>query len=436
MTLVTLVARPPGDLATTDLDPAGLSPNLRLNQTVARRQAAGESIVNLGFGEARLPVFAPLAERLAAGAARNAYGPVAGADDVLGAVAGYFRRRRLPTDAEQVVVAPGSKPLLMALNLAVPGDVLLPRPAWNTYAPQAELAGKRAFGVPIPEECGGVPEPAAAREAIAALRRRGRAPGAIVLTLPDNPTGTLARPALIREICALAEEEDLLIVSDEIYRDLMHDPAAPYLSPAEAAPGRTVVTTGLSKALAVGGWRIGAARFPGTAPGRALRDRVLAIASEVWSALAGPMQEVAAYAFAEPAELRARTAACARLHGIMAREVHAILVSAGARCRPPAGAFYVYPDFAPVAGRLAERGITDSASLQRHLLDEYGLAVLAGHQLGDDPAALRFKAATSQLYGTTNEEQQSALDAADPLRLPHIREVLDRIAESLVKLCG
>jgi aspartate aminotransferase len=430
MPLMTLTTQHPDAIASR------LSPNLLLNETVARRQAAGESIVNLGFGEARLPVFAPLAERLAAGAGRNAYGPVAGADDVRGAVAGYFSRHRMPTDAGQVVLAPGSKPLLMALNLAVPGDVLLPQPAWNTYAPQAELAGKWAFGVPIPDECGGVPDPAAAREAIAAVRRLGRNPGVIVLTLPDNPTGTLASPALIREICALAEEEDLLIVSDEIYRDLMHDPATPFLSPAEVAPGRTVVTTGLSKALAVGGWRIGAARFPGSEYGRALRDRVLSIASEVWSALAGPMQEVAAYAFAEPAELRARTAACARLHGIVAREVHGIFVSAGARCRPPTGAFYVYPDFDSVADQLAGRGVTDSASLQRHLLDEFGLAVLAGHQLGDDPAALRFKAATSQLYGATSELQQSALDAADPLSLPHIREVLDRIAESMVKFCG
>ncbi|MFC8451371.1 pyridoxal phosphate-dependent aminotransferase [Kitasatospora sp. NPDC057223] len=411
-----------------------MSPNLALNQLVAERQSEGESIVHLGFGEARLPVFEPLVQRLVEGSRRNAYGPVAGGLAVRTAVAGYFGRRRLPTDPDQVVVAPGSKPLLMALALTAPGDLLLPRPAWNTYAPQARLAGKRAFGVPIPAECGGVPDPVALRETIAAARTLGHDPRIVVLTLPDNPTGTLAPPPLVREICAIAEEEDLLIVSDEIYRDIVHDPATPLLSPAEVAPRRTVVTTGLSKSLALGGWRIGAARFPAGPWGTRLREGVVSVGSEVWSTLAGPMQAVAEYAFAEPAELRARLAAGARLHGAVARAVHGIMVSAGADCRPPTGAFYVYPDFEPIREDLARHGVKDSPTLFQHLLDAYGIVVLAGHHLGDSERALRFKAATSMLYGATAVEQQQALDAADPTALPHVRVVLDRLEESFARL--
>lgn len=411
-----------------------LSPNLALNQRVAERRARGEDIVHLGFGEARLPAFGPLVERLAAGAGRNAYGPIAGGADVREAVAGYFARRRLPTHPDQVVVAPGSKPLLMAVNHAVPGDVLLPRPCWNTYAPQAVLAGKRAFGVPIPEECGGVPEPAALRETLLAARRQGHDPRVVVLTLPDNPTGTLAPPRLVREICALAEEEDLLIVSDEIYRDIVHDPTTPVLSPAEVAPRRTVVTSGLSKTLALGGWRIGVARFPEGPWGDRIRTAVLSVASEVWSTLAGPMQEVAAYAFGEPPEIRERLAASRRLHGAVARDVHRIVVGAGASCRPPTGGFYVYPDFEPCRPRLEAVGARDSDSLQRHLLDAFGVMVLAGHHLGDDERALRFKAATSMLYGDTAEQQEEALAAADPLRVPHVGAVLGRLEETFAKL--
>ncbi|MFI6149219.1 pyridoxal phosphate-dependent aminotransferase [Streptomyces sp. NPDC051109] len=411
-----------------------VSPNLLLNQAVARRQAQGESLVHLGFGEARLPVFAPLAARLAAGSAHNAYGPVDGGSEVREAVAGYFTRRRLPTTSDQVVVAPGSKPLLMAVQLVVPGDVMIPRPAWNTYAPQAALAGKRAFGVPIPDDCGGVPDPARLRQEIRAARVLGHDPRILVLTLPDNPTGTLAGPERIRELCAIAEEEDLLIVSDEIYRDIVHDPATPFLSPAEVAPHRTVVSTGLSKTLALGGWRIGAMRFPEGDRGRQIHDGVVSAASEVWSTLAAPMQEVAAYVYNEPPEITARLAASARLHGAVARRVHGIMTGVGAECRPPTGAFYVYPDFEPLRGTLARKGITDSLSLFEHLFDEYGIVVLAGHQLGDDERALRFKAATSLLYGATRAEQQAALDAADPVRLPHISAVLTRIEESFVKL--
>ncbi|SER13082.1 aspartate aminotransferase [Streptomyces sp. yr375] len=418
----------------TGIAPHPPSPNLALNQLVDERRAAGEHLVHLAFGEARLPLLPQLAEQLAIGATRTAYGPVAGAHDAREAAAGYFTRRRLPTEADQIVLAPGSKPLLMALQLAVPGDVLLPRPAWNTYAPQAAHAGKRVFAVPIPDEYGGAPEPAELRATLRRARADGHDPRLLVLTLPDNPTGTLAPPALVRELCALAREEDLLIVSDEIYRDIVHDPdATPFLSPAEVAPERTVVTSGLSKTLGLGGWRIGVARFPRGETGTRLRDAVVSVASELWSTLAGPMQQVARYAFAEPPEITERLRSGARLHGAVAREVHRIAVEAGARCRPPTGGFYVYPDFAPQRARLAERGVTDSASLARRLLDDCRIVVLAGHLLGDDPGALRFKAATSLLYGDAHQ-QQEALDCDDPVHLPHIAAQLDTIAQGFARL--
>ncbi|MEU3572903.1 pyridoxal phosphate-dependent aminotransferase [Kitasatospora sp. NPDC036755] len=413
-----------------------MSPNLALNQLVAERQAAGEEIVHMAFGEARLPVLPEMAEQLARAAGDNAYGPVAGGAAVRAAAAGYFGRRRLPTDPGQVVLAPGSKPLLLALQMVVGGDLLIPAPAWNSYAPQARYAGKKVFGVPIPAECGGVPDPAALRERIRTARAAGDDPRILVLTLPDNPTGTLAPPALVRELCAIAEEEDLLVVSDEVYRDIVHDPELPYLSPAEVVPERTVVTNGLSKSFGLGGWRCGVARFPAGPRGEAILRDVLTFASEAWSSLAAPLQAATAFALSEPPVIRERLAASARLHGAVARAVHTVFTDAGALCRPPAGGFYLYPDLEPLRDRLAADGVTDSDSLQRRLFRDFGVAVLAGHLLGDDPGALRFKAATSLLYGATRAEQQAALDAADPVRLPHVARTLDVLADAFGKLCG
>src|SRR5262249_58410962 len=82
--------------------------------------------------------------------------------------------------------------------------------------------------------------------------------------------------------------------------------APPVTSPAVVAPERTVVTTALSKSLALGGWRIGVARMPDGRLGRVLRDRLLGIGSEIWSAPAGPIQEAAALAFGEPPEITER----------------------------------------------------------------------------------------------------------------------------------
>src|SRR5262249_54003414 len=72
----------------------------------------------------------------------------------------------------------------------------------------------------------------------------------------------------VAALCEVAAAYELVIICDEIYRDLVHDPATPLLSPTEAAPARTVITTGASKNLALGGWRIGVARMPAGPLGR------------------------------------------------------------------------------------------------------------------------------------------------------------------------
>ena len=240
----------------------------------------------LAFGEAGRPVHPLLREALAAAAGRNAYAPVAGLPGLREAAAGYWTRRGLPTSAGAVVSGPGSKPLLFALLLAVGADVAVPQPSWVSYAAQAALAGARPHFVPVP---------AGRRRHLRPLRARpGRhhRPGSRKADrLGDRdparqPHRQLAQPATVRALCEVAARHDLIIISDEIYRDLVYDTARPFLSPAKCAPERTVVTTTLSKRLALGGWRAGAARLPDGPAGRALCGRALGIASEIWSATA------------------------------------------------------------------------------------------------------------------------------------------------------
>ena len=85
----------------------------------------------------------------------------------------------------------------------LPGDVVLPRPSWVSYAAQAALAGKRVLDVPIAADAGGVPDPdGPARGARRVARAQGHEPAILVLTLPDNPTGTRrARVARCEEVC-------------------------------------------------------------------------------------------------------------------------------------------------------------------------------------------------------------------------------------------
>ncbi|HEY8543695.1 MAG TPA: aminotransferase class I/II-fold pyridoxal phosphate-dependent enzyme [Acidimicrobiales bacterium] len=409
------------------------SPTLAINEQLQARQAAGEPVLHLGFGEAGLPVLPEVAERLGRAARRAEYAPVAGTPAALRAAAGYFTRRGLPTGPDQVVLAPGSKALLYALIACLPGDLVLPGPSWVSYAAQAALAGKRVRRVPVPEEAGGVPDPDLLDDALRLARRQGGRPGTLLLTIPDNPTGTVADPDLVRRVCAVAEAHDLVVVSDEIYRDLCYDPHD-LVSPSHFVPDRCFVTTGLSKSMALGGWRIGCARLPDNELGARVHRDVVGLASEVWSSLARPMLDVAAYVFDEPPEVVDHVAAGRSLHQAVATAVHRAFVDHGARCRPPRAAFYVYPDLDPQRELLGRQGIGSGADLARHLLDAHGVGVLPGEAFGDDPTALRFRVATSLLYGRTDGERWAALRADDPLTLPWIDDALTRLRAALAAL--
>ncbi|MFF3437663.1 pyridoxal phosphate-dependent aminotransferase [Streptosporangium sp. NPDC002721] len=400
-----------------------LSATLAANEDIERRRRAGERVLHLAFGEAGLPVHPALSERLAEASGFNGYGPVAGAPALREAAGGYWSRRGLPTDPDLVVCGPGSKPLLYGLLLAIGGDTVLPMPSWVSYAAQAELVGARSLLVPTPPGEGGVPDPERVIAAVGQARAKGRDVRSLLVTLPDNPSGTLAGADTVRRIAEVARELDLTIISDEIYRDLVHSPDTGFLSPADVAPERTVITSGLSKSLALGGWRIGVARLPS----RALRDRLLAVASEIWSSPAAPVQQAAAYAYTEPPELVERVSRSRELHGAVARAVYERFVRAGVRVDAPRGGFYLYPDFTGL-------GFASSADLAAHLLDRHGVGVLPGHAFGDDPAALRVRVATSLLYGETARLRLAALDAPDPLALPWISASLDHLSEALAGL--
>lgn len=415
-----------------------VSATLAVNEALDERRRQGKPVLPLGFGEAGLPVHPALRAQLAAAVGRNAYGPVAGSPDIRRAAAGYWDRRDLPTDPALVVAGPGSKPLLYGLLLAIGGDLVVPCPSWVSYAAQVQLTGREALFVPTAPGEGGVPDPDAMAAAVTRARSAGRTVNSVVVTLPDNPTGTLAGAETVRRFSEVARTLDLVIIADEIYRDLVYDDAAAgFASPSAYAPERTVVTTALSKSLALGGWRLGVARLPDSPLGRELRTELLGTASEIWSCPSAPIQQVAAYAFGEPAELVDHVARSRRLHGIVSGAVADRFRAAKAALATPRAAFYQYPDFATWRGSLAlDHDVHTGADLAGLLMRRYGLGVLPASAFGEEPEALRLRVATGLLYGETPEQREAALAASDPLALPWIGAALDRIEEVLADVTG
>ncbi len=158
------------------------SATLSMNEAVAKRRAAGRETIHLGFGEASFPLHPLLAAALAEAAKHTAYAPVLGIPNLRQAIADYLMRKRgLAFSSDQIIVAPGSKPLLYALLQVLEGDLLLPVPSWVSYAPQARLAGRKVIGVETDSvDCHRL-TPYALSQAMLQARRNGANPRILIV---------------------------------------------------------------------------------------------------------------------------------------------------------------------------------------------------------------------------------------------------------------
>ncbi|MFK0119190.1 aminotransferase class I/II-fold pyridoxal phosphate-dependent enzyme [Streptomyces sp. NPDC090994] len=373
-----------------------------------------------------LPVPAELSAVLAAAADRTGQDPVGGAPALLDAAAGHWDRRGLPTGPGDVVAAPGAPPLLLALTAALGGDVLVPRPCAAWWAPYARLLGRPVFHVATPAECGGVPDPYALLETVRRVRAEGGDPRLLVLSVADDPTGTVAPPEVLHETVEAAVGEGLHLVSDETWRDTLHDPHGTVLiSPAEMLPEHVTVVTDLAGALLPPGWPAAVARLPGTAAGNRLHARVLDVLTALGARVAAPVAVTAAYALTEPEPVVAHRSAAVRLHARVAAAAHAVVTGAGALSLPPRAGRHLYADLGPLRLALAERGVGDAQELEDHLTARLGRPVPGGHRFGDDLAALRVRLSTGPLPGAADERHAACPTGPDPLELPQVHRALN-----------
>src|SRR5579885_3149984 len=386
------------------------SATLAINEAIAARRAAGHEVIHLGFGEASFPLHPLLRNALAEATTRTSYAPVMGIPALRQAIASYLSRTRgLNVPAAHIVVAPGSKPLLYVLLQALQGDLLLPAPAWVSYAPQARFASKQVIGVEADPADHHRLTPEALSTALEQARRAGADPRILLVNTPSNPTGGMFAEEDAEAIALWAREHGITLISDEIYAELAHG-WREHVSPARFYPEGCIVTGGLSKAFSAGGWRLGYASLPITDDGKRLMTALRAMASEIWSSATTPVQEAATVAYTYPPELERYVRRSATIHGYATNRLYEKLVDLRIDCPQPAGAFYLYPDFSPLRTKLQKRGITTSEELAHHLLEEWDIATLPGVAFGDRPDALRLRLATSMLYVPEDVESEEEKD--------------------------
>ncbi|URM92566.1 aminotransferase class I/II-fold pyridoxal phosphate-dependent enzyme [Streptomyces sp. MRC013] len=380
-----------------------------------------------------LPVVAELAGLLAGAASRPDPEPPGGGPVLREAACGYWSRRGLRCHPEDLLASPGTGPLLTALLAAHGGDVLVPRPCPLSWTPQIRLLGRPAYHVPTPAECGGVPDPYALLETVRRVRAEGGRPAVLLLSVADDPTGTVAPPEPVREACEAAVGEGLHIVSDETWRDTVHHPHdTVFVSPAEMCPDDVTVLCDLAGSVTPASWPAAVARFPAGAPAAAHRSRALDVLTALGADLPGPLAVAVAHALDEPEAVTARNAAATALHARLAAEAHRVVLAAGALALPPEAGRHLYADLGPLRGPLAARGVTDSVELEDHLTARLGVPVPGGHRFGDELGALRVRLATTPLLGATQAERLAALDADDPLDPPHVARALEALSAALL----
>lgn len=373
------------------------SATLSMNEAVAKRRAEGRETIHLGFGEASFPLHPLLATALAEAAKKTAYAPVLGIPKLRKAIAEYLARKRgLTFSPDQIIVAPGSKPLLYALLQVLEGDLLLPVPSWVSYAPQARLAGRKVIGVETDSvDCHRL-TPHALSQAMQQARRDGANPRILIVNTPSNPTGSMFDLADVEALAHWACEEGVTLISDEIYAELAHG-WREHVSPAFFYPEGSIVTGGLSKAFSAGGWRLGYAALPPTPAGIKVMEALRGLASEVWSSTTTPVQEAAFVAYSLDESIEQYVHRSALVHGYLADRLYTSLVDLDVPCPRPAGGFYLYPDFSPWRSSLATMGIKTGSELAHYLLEEWDIATLPGSVFGEPPESLRLRLSTSLL---------------------------------------
>ncbi|MFJ3909287.1 aspartate/methionine/tyrosine aminotransferase [Streptomyces sp. 2132.2] len=402
-----------------------------------QRTAEGRGPVRYGppAPQPGLPVLPELTAVIAAAAERSAPEPPGGGEPVREAACRHWGRRGLPTAPENVAAGPGAPALLLALLGAYGGDVMLPRPCPAWWTPQVRLLGRRAYHVPTPAECGGIPDPYALLETVRRVRAEGGDPRVLLVSVADDPTATVPPPEMLREACEAAGDAGLFVVSDESWRDTVHRPYDTLvLSPAEMLPDQAAVLIDLSGALLPAGWPAAVVRFPGTPRGTWLRARTLDILTATGAMVAGPVAGAAAYALDEPDAVAGRAHAAAALHGAVAAAAHRELLAVGALARPPQAGRHLYADLTPLRAGLARQGVRDAMELEDYLGGRLGAPTPGGQRFADELGALRVRLSTGPLLGATPQERLAALGARDPLGLPHVRRSLDLLGSVLAGL--
>ena len=283
------------------------------------------------------------------------------------AIADYLNRRfSLVYDSknEIIVTVGGSEAIDMAMRAIIdPGDeVIIPMPSYVCYEPMTQLLGA------VPVTINTKSENAfklTAQELKNAITPRTKA---LILPFPNNPTGAVLDAEDVKEIAEVLKDTDIAVISDEIYAELTYGRRHVSIASVPGMRERTVLVSGVSKAYAMTGWRLGYIAAP-----KEITRQILKIHQYAIMCAPTASQFAAVEAFDNSDEdIEYMRAQYNRRRTMLLEGLETI----GLPCFEPRGAFYVFPQVTQDCKMTSEEFCS-------RLLNENSLAIVPGTAFGE-----------------------------------------------------
>lgn len=363
------------------------SATLAITARAAELKKQGIAVISLAAGE---PDFSPPDAFLhglqdAIAQARFTYTPVSGIKELQEAIIEKFAAQGMRYSLENISVNCGAKHSLFNICMAlfdVGDEVLIPKPYWVSYPEMVKLAGATPVFVDSVEYV-----------VTADCIKRMITPKtkAVIINSPSNPSGAVIPREELLAIAAVAQQHNLLIISDEIYEHIMYEGNhCSIASLSEDALQRTLVVNGFSKSHAITGLRLGYVAGPA-----AYITAINNLQSHSTSNPTSIIQYAGISCVTPPKDFISR--ACTSYKKRRDMVLDALGNISGVSCRKPEGAFYVFPKI-PLA---------DDVACARALLEQSHVAVVPGREFGM-PGHIRISYATDEKSLLAGLERVSA----------------------------
>ena len=374
------------------------SATLTISARAKAMKKNGLNVISFSAGEPDFdtPQFIKDAAKLAIDQGFTKYTPTSGILELKEAICNKLDQENgLTYHPDEIIVSCGAKHSLYnaIITLCDPGDeVLLPIPYWVTYVEQIRLAG----GIPVFINCDPKTLQVSWEEIVNKVTDKTRL---IILNNPSNPSGIVWDIEILRKIADLAVEKNIMVISDEIYENLVYDGAQikSIASFSQEIQSRTMVINGVSKTFSMTGWRIGYAA--------GLKEIIQAMGRLQDHSTSNPTsisQKAALAALqCEPQIIHNMVNTFNQRRLLMLQLLNEI---PDITFPIPQGAFYIFADFSPYIGRSFNgQRINNSQQLAEILLEKALIATVPGSAFGME-GYLRFS------YATSNENIAKGMD--------------------------